>query len=911
MCTPAFGQDVITQADLLHRVIDLDRLTTPPVAGEVTGMFSSYDRRSGIDARGKRVDWDANNDWGQFLRREGDWDVMAEIEGPGALTRVWSANPHGDIRFILDGKPVIDTTFDQLLSGELAPFKKPLVDRGLLSYFPIGFNESCKVVCRNSTSYYQINYVRFPAGTQVARFESTLDDDAQAMLKEVEAAFVEGLPEARIRGPRRPMPVASQEGLGPGDTLSWPVDGAGTVRALYIALTDPTDPRDAYALHKCILRVFVDGSDEPSVEAPLVDFFGSGFDLVHFNSLPIGTFNWKLALPLPDRRPGQDRFLYCFFPMPFQNGLRLEIQNLNETKKKLGLLLYMQVDTTPPAKDALRFNARFRKEDPCQVLDYPILKTAGRGRLVGCVLNVDCPRPIWWGEGDEKVWIDGEAFPSYFGTGSEGYVGDAWGLHEFFHPLCGVTRTGPYGKNSAYRWHIPDAINFQKSIEFTIENWQFGGVRDTYYSTVVYWYGEPREAGEFSRLTLEDVTPPGLRVPGAIEVEDTIVSQGWGHPVHQRYTRGVEFSKEYVANVSARGPVRVKLHSDHDRTARLGVRTNPRNPFETITVQMADRTVGTVKYGWAPDGVYTVGVVRLQKGDNELTIECTRAAQLDCWVLEDVPKNGRGPEGEELRVVSAGGAKTSVEYATLNWSDAAQLAIEFPRPGSVITFALPDELRERTAALRLLVSVAPRDGRFQALLNGEPVGEPFETYAGEVGIRRVYLGPVVLKAGENTLGFKVLKGTRLGLDVVELAEARSAYALECEDLAVTASERSNHGPQAIGGTSGEEHLWCRPTRPRAWVELAVPVPKAGKYNVSVVYTQSMDYGVVQAYVNGNKVGRVVDTYATKIAPGLVSDLGPFDLPAGTAKLRIEVTGRSDASTGYFFGVDCVELRPAG
>ena len=91
------------QAALLRRMIDLDRLADPPPAGEITGMFSSYDRKSRIDAAGNQVDWDANADWGQFIRTEDDgWSVMAEMDGPGVITRIWSANPSGQIRFILD-----------------------------------------------------------------------------------------------------------------------------------------------------------------------------------------------------------------------------------------------------------------------------------------------------------------------------------------------------------------------------------------------------------------------------------------------------------------------------------------------------------------------------------------------------------------------------------------------------------------------------------------------------------------------------------------------------------------------------------------------------------------------------------------------------------------------------------------
>ena len=48
--------------------------------------------------------------------------------------------------------------------------------------------------------------------------------------------------------------------------------------------------------------------------------------------------------------------------------------------------------------------------------------------------------PTWvgGGEGDEKVYVDGETFPSHFGTGTEDYYGYAWGRYEPWinHPFC-------------------------------------------------------------------------------------------------------------------------------------------------------------------------------------------------------------------------------------------------------------------------------------------------------------------------------------------------------------------------------------------------------------------------------------------------------------------------------------------
>ena len=485
------------------------------------------------------------------------WDVLAEMNGPGAITRIWSGNPDGNIRIVLDGATVIEAPFEELLSGELTPLAEPLVFQGMNCYFPFGFNESCKVVCRASTSCYQINYVQFPAGTQVQRFTRELDEKAQAALAEVKRVLEKGLTEQDLRKDRKTMPVAIQQDILAGDVLCETLDGAGTLRALYVTLTDKSAPRDTYALHRCLLRIYVDGEKEPSVAAPLVDFFGAGFDLVPFRSLAIGT-DKKLRIPLPERGMEAERgltgFMYCHFPMPYRDGLRIEIQNLNETRKPIGLLVYMLVEQAPPAEDALRFNAGFHREDPCRVLDYPILRATGRGRLVGCVLDIDCPRATWWGAGDEKIWIDGRKFPAYFGTGTADYLGHARGQPSFVGALVGFTRASAYGKSSAYRWHIPDAINFQKSINFTLENLPEGGVQDTYYGSVVYWYAEPGAKHSFKPLTLADLTPPGLRIPGAVEVETNVITADWGNPVAERHYPGVQFSGQVAAELHDRGP---------------------------------------------------------------------------------------------------------------------------------------------------------------------------------------------------------------------------------------------------------------------------------------------------------------------------------------------------------------------
>jgi len=754
--------------------------------------------------------------------------------------------------------------------------------------------------------------VLFPPGTVVERFQRRPDEAARAAAEEVAGVLRDGLSDKRLFGGRRALPVAVQQDVGPGQVLRETLAGAGTVRGLYVALTDRDAPRDPYALHRCVLRVFFDGADDPAIEAPLIDFFAAGFDLVPVRSLVAGT-DLERPIPLPERRAGQDRFCYCLLPMPYRDGLRIEIENRGSGKRPIGLLLYFRVDTEPPAADALRLYARFRREDPCQVFDYPVLEAAGPGRIVGCVLNVDCPRAIWWGEGDDKVWIDGEKFPSYFGTGTEDYLGDAWGLHPHVQPLQGVSRTGPYGKNSAYRWHVPDCINFQQSVRFTIENWQFGGEKDTYYSTVAYWYAPPGAKHFFPRLKDEDLAVPGVRIPGAIEIEGRLPGSGWGRVVKPSDV-GADLSAEKAVSLAAEKPIKVNLPSPAAQTVRLRLRALPEPDFERLAVaDPRNQLIGVVSGRPEPDGLYTVGLVRLEKGDNTLTIQCARPAVVDCWVLEPVPKTARGSEAEDLRIRSAGRARTTVEYATLDWSGGTQLAIEFAGPDDLVVFALPDEPQDRDVQLGLRYTAGPDGGVVQVLLDDEPVGAPLDTFAPAAEVRQAMLGVVRLGRGAHSLGLRLQASeagrTRCGFDALELVPVWSTTAVECEALPIGAESGAHAERQPIQGASAAAHLWCRATQPGAWVEFAVPVPRPGRYQLTAVLTRSFDYGLVQVSVNGRKVGAPVDTYAAQIEPGLAVELGTGEVTEGAVRVRFEVTGRSPKSPGYYFGVDCIDVRP--
>ena len=224
LATPAGASEPITQADLLNRLIELDRLVLPPPPGERTGLFSSYDRRQSAIRDGHYVHWDANNDRAQFLRTTDDgWNVMAEIKSPGTLTRIWCEQPAGDLRIVLDDQPLIDVPLRDFFDGSVEPFGMPLSymvppGNAAVSCFPIGFAKSCRVLSRSFEGEYQIDYVAYPPTTTVERFKPQLSDRAQAALDEVSNIFRRGFSDRQLYGKHRasphpgPPPISRQGG---------------------------------------------------------------------------------------------------------------------------------------------------------------------------------------------------------------------------------------------------------------------------------------------------------------------------------------------------------------------------------------------------------------------------------------------------------------------------------------------------------------------------------------------------------------------------------------------------------------------------------------------------------------------------------------------------------------------------
>lgn len=280
------------------------------------------------------------------------------------------------------------------------------------------------------------------------------------------------------------------------------VKGPGAITHIWMTFLGPEPQpwaKNGSANHQeMLLRMYWDGNPRPAVEAPVGDFFANSF----------GKRSQVISLPVIV----EDADSYnCFWHMPFRKSARIEV--VNESEKPISLLYYnidwIKKDRIP--KNTPYFYAQYWQEYPVEKgKDYVLLDTKGKGHYVGTVLSVRTRSPSWFGEGDEKIYIDGEDKASIWGTGTEDYFLCAWGLKTTSTPYFGVPYFDQWGivgsHTSAYRWHINDPLVFNKGIKVTIEH--FGWLspdenpkyksdswneREDDYSSVTFWYqtGEP------------------------------------------------------------------------------------------------------------------------------------------------------------------------------------------------------------------------------------------------------------------------------------------------------------------------------------------------------------------------------------------------------------------------------------
>jgi len=285
----------------------------------------------------------------------------------------------------------------------------------------------------------------------------------------------------------------------PGETRTLAeLEGPGRITHIWftIASSERGYPRSA------VIRIYWDGQKEPAVEAPLGDFFAVGHGMsVNVNSSRVATSSFGRAYN-------------CYWMMPFKKSARVTMTNESKSHG-FGLYWYVDWEQRSVPADVPYFHAQYRQENPpAQGSDYLLADIKGRGHYVGTVMSVRMAQPGWFGEGDDRFYVDGAEIPTIHGTGTEDYFNDAWAFRAFNRPNYGVSiwegmNTG--GRITAYRWHVNDPVFFEKSLKVAIEHkgntfYEDMSLADAYterrpdfYSSVAFWY-QQGQATRFAEM---------------------------------------------------------------------------------------------------------------------------------------------------------------------------------------------------------------------------------------------------------------------------------------------------------------------------------------------------------------------------------------------------------------------------
>lgn len=239
------------------------------------------------------------------------------------------------------------------------------------------------------------------------------------------------------------------------------VNATGIIQRIWLTVS-----QDKPLSRSLRLQMWWDNDPKPAVDVPLIDFFG-----FHVGK----KVSYESALITSP----EGRSYNCFIPMPFRKAAKIVLTNESDKAYKLFFDVDFVVKKRLPP-NAQYFHAYYSRQQTSTLGDdfvvLPALEGSGRylGMSVGLIAD-SIYGTTWWGEGEVKMFVDGDRdYPTIAGTGAEDYVGTGWGMGTYHHQYQGCTVAEPKsGKFSFYRWHIPDAIYFDKNIKVTLQ--QIGG----------------------------------------------------------------------------------------------------------------------------------------------------------------------------------------------------------------------------------------------------------------------------------------------------------------------------------------------------------------------------------------------------------------------------------------------------
>ena len=472
-------REAVTVASMAERLAD--PLELARLDGPDTVLHSSWDRTGG------------NDDWGTFLRdsETPGWKVVAELEGPGVLSRFWftgakDGKPHR-FRFYFDGEesPRFEGDVKEWCGGGMSPFLPPLAEYRnycWYSFVPMPYAKGLRVECEagpaGAKPYYQLSERRLPKGTRVETFSWPLPERDVAALERVRECWGGG------GGPEGEMVAATLTKESPALRL----EGAGVIRRLEFepdwAAVAPEE-RDGL-LREYRVGVRYGGRSAESVWAPLGDLCGMPWRRVRAGSLWFGM---------------EGESLFCAFPMPFDNGAEVWVEAGRPGLPPVKVRAWRTELPKGGMAGLGYFHAAWKRSGPGDAgKPHPILHAQGSGKYVGCLLGVCAMDGSYWTlEGDETIRKDGERAPGWRGTGLEDYFNGGWYYQNpWAGPTHGLFVKEPF-RTVQYRVHAMDPSLFRQSFDMEFERGP-QQVSPAFFESVAWYYMEEPQKADSTRL---------------------------------------------------------------------------------------------------------------------------------------------------------------------------------------------------------------------------------------------------------------------------------------------------------------------------------------------------------------------------------------------------------------------------
>lgn len=649
----ACNSTTITMETLLEEMTNREVLTRFPEEAYTLKQFSSYDRKSTAP---NEPGWFANDDYTRFIREEENNGrrefVMFDADGPGAVVRWWmtfagEGAADGIIRIYIDNQtePAIEANVLELLSGDLIA-SEPLavsvspetnyLQRGHNLYLPLPYNRHCKItyecdVIRNEDNrwlpsiYYNINYRTYTGNVEVESLSQSVIDKYRELIASAGEALSSSFP--------RPQEIVNEQTqtLAPGESMTFEINSGGkAISWLSAKLESENLPQ---ALRSTVLSVAFDGQE--SVWVPVGDFFGTGYQI-----FPSETRFTSVS---------EDGLLQSCWLMPFRENAVVSFTNHGDTP--VTVEAGAGVDDYAWDNNSMYFGTGWHEHYEVSTATDPDLENhewhydlnfvelTGKGVYAGDAVTVFNPVGDWWGEGDEKIYVDGEDFPSSIGTGSEDYYGYAWCLpapfsHPFIAQPTGAGNLSP-GMSVNMRYRMLDAIPFEQEIKSDIEMWHWAKTTVNYAMTS-YWYAlpgvqanrkaEPEAVKNPVALRRSDFYPPVIDANGRLEGENMEVTETpagiagsqsgpWG------WSKGSQLWWRYGNSGDV---LQARFIAEEPGIYRVTAQLTKAPDYGIIQLYINDKPAGGRFNGYNEDGVIpfevNLGQHTLKKGDNTLSI---------------------------------------------------------------------------------------------------------------------------------------------------------------------------------------------------------------------------------------------------------------------------------------------------